>query len=588
MRHLYENGERSVYAWNAVDVEVDGLLQHGHVIDIQDADGREPQLIVNFGSPAHESVLVKYGKVFDCSSRSADERSTYGRPSQNVQRPKKRQHTGNGTLLDCFMLDCAPAVQALLCERSDQPWRWFPAKLLLVRVEALKNFALVDITLAGQPIRELLPYSQIRQPPSAEDLRRRRLQPGDFFITLNSLDDRYLTAEPSRIALPSRQEGQQECRLVAYLRYKKRRRGMPALNDKSVYCDAGLDNLNQDFQDDFDCGMYTDREHGLFLPVVLLMEVFQSLDVIYRQRCRRTCRLWEDILSSPQLLQVFCVALPMPGSPSTADYRMDTYVTCNCIVKQITPAVRAVCLRDHRYDHRDFEGLFDSLTPAGQAIKFTQQILESSDFHIQRLVLHQHTTPMLNQEYNLEEYLDDLAQLYSGLESCCDCIVWKDCQLLLTEDISFKFPIVVIRLDTVNAELLWDLFEGHLDCGDLSGLDSAVQWTAKNVNIKSQDGCCRLLKILQAFKFGDPRSSVYGAARSWLVDNNVGISSSEVKELRKICLDKLWRYIMGDTYDTDTSEDSEDSLHSGKLSLEGHVSSGSEETSEDEPRPMLR
>ncbi|XP_055353176.1 uncharacterized protein LOC129599064 isoform X2 [Paramacrobiotus metropolitanus] len=54
--HLY-GGEMD--AWNAVDVQVDGQLQHGRVINMVDGG-----LIVDFGCHAQHSQFVEYGRIF--------------------------------------------------------------------------------------------------------------------------------------------------------------------------------------------------------------------------------------------------------------------------------------------------------------------------------------------------------------------------------------------------------------------------------------------------------------------------------------------------------------------------------------------
>ncbi|XP_055353821.1 uncharacterized protein LOC129599557 isoform X2 [Paramacrobiotus metropolitanus] len=454
--NLYEDDHRSVDAWNAVDVEVDGMLQHGHVIDIQDSDPL--CLIVDFGCPSQQSVSVEYGRAFGCSSVPADER------------PKVRKKKRAPELTEY------PDMQALLRACPDQPWIWYPARIIIPRLIGLANFVIVEATLAGQVIREILPRVQIRPSPSASELRSRIIQLGHFFITLNSLGDRYLTVVTDK-PIPSDQgrEGEQQCVLIAYLRYMQRRRNNLAKTRNAAvtgeFCHVS----------ETDDGMGTMSgawERGLLLPVVLLAEVFQSMDSIHRQQCRRVCRLWGDIIISPLVAQHFTVALPTPVSNS-ADYGRDrnvNYVTYSCILKQITSATRTICLRDNDYNRHEVVAQLDSDTLAGQTMQYIQQILQNAGIRINRLVLYRRSMQM-NRRYSLAANIDDTVELYSSLASCCDHIIWKECQLG-RDAVTFNFPRTVISLDCVNASGLWETFDRHIASTGRLDLEGIVQWTS--------------------------------------------------------------------------------------------------------------
>ncbi|XP_055351930.1 uncharacterized protein LOC129598179 isoform X1 [Paramacrobiotus metropolitanus] len=170
-KRWHQSPTRRVYAWNAVDVPMNGLLQHGHVIGLEDTADAAPRLIVDFACPAQNAVLVEWGTVFACSDqRGAEEQWT------NQLLTAKNQ----------FCSDPAD-VQLLLRTHPGGPWAWFPGKLLIAGFEPhaennteARHYALVEVLLAGQRIREILPRSQIRVPPSEEELQRRVLKPGHF------------------------------------------------------------------------------------------------------------------------------------------------------------------------------------------------------------------------------------------------------------------------------------------------------------------------------------------------------------------------------------------------------------------------
>ncbi|XP_055339150.1 uncharacterized protein LOC129588792 [Paramacrobiotus metropolitanus] len=114
--HLYEGADRLVYELNAVDMEVNGMLQNGHVIDLEEIEGNPPRLIVDFGCPTHTAVSVEYGKLFQCSPRPTDE----------LPRERRDNNPSESSRWN---------VQALLRASPDQPWKWYPAHVLLARLK---------------------------------------------------------------------------------------------------------------------------------------------------------------------------------------------------------------------------------------------------------------------------------------------------------------------------------------------------------------------------------------------------------------------------------------------------------------------
>ncbi|XP_055353203.1 uncharacterized protein LOC129599087 [Paramacrobiotus metropolitanus] len=145
-----DNKSQSMYAWNAVEVLVDGLLQLGRVINVV-----KKGLLIDFGCASHRKKFFKWEHVFHAT----------------------RVFDPLDTLLD-------PNVQVLLRAGADCPWKWYPGIALSPGDERsyLANLYIVEAQLPHGTVRELLPRNQVRRPPSDADLVSRRVQENDFVL----------------------------------------------------------------------------------------------------------------------------------------------------------------------------------------------------------------------------------------------------------------------------------------------------------------------------------------------------------------------------------------------------------------------
>ncbi|XP_055329690.1 uncharacterized protein LOC129582244 isoform X2 [Paramacrobiotus metropolitanus] len=446
MLHWYEDGSRWVNAWNAVDVVGDdGLLQRGHVIDLQESDGHARRLLVDFGCPGQESVLVDYGKVFNGFRTAHDWVTAWekeGDRSSCFEYGLRRWGT-EGDHNSCFAYELRsseaeiPTAEVLLRAHYDQPWKWYPANVVIFQVAGLAQYALVEVMLGGRAVRELLPYVQIRQPPSAEELRCQALQPGHFIFPRNWGDEFYWkwSAPKSNLFQCRGTERQHlQCRLIDLPSpYSQRRRVLPALyqNMKTTNFRPEIPDTNG--LDDFDTSILTTRERGLILPVILLVEVFQSLEVLDRLRCRRTCWLWDDILASPKVVQQLCVTLP------------------DCVGSSLRQQT------DYRIASRqELSEKTTHCTPAGDTIHFIEQVLRHAGVRVDRLVLCRYS---LSQALGFREnyavpLLNDLEPQHSTLKLCCGRIVWKNYHPRFAKEILLQLPDAALCLNDINQALL--------------------------------------------------------------------------------------------------------------------------------------
>ncbi|XP_055351607.1 uncharacterized protein LOC129597926 [Paramacrobiotus metropolitanus] len=275
--HLYK---RAVYAWNAVDVEINGQLQHGYVIGLKEYDNDPPYLMIDFRWPVQQVVLVPYGRIWSCSTT---------------------QSSSPGTGAD---------VEVLLRDGQNNLWKWYPGRMLIPCFQELDKVALVEVMIGGQCRRKLIPGQQIRV-CSGDGIKPGLLSAGHFIKQMCSVPNGYWIMKPSWSAwLLRRVEREHNLRFFKILgrmmHYVRGSQG-PSLTDEHLavvfererksrtarsYLLRSADNGELDGepkpQESSSVG-----EGALALPLPVLKKIFYSLDTVERQGCRRTCQLWE-------------------------------------------------------------------------------------------------------------------------------------------------------------------------------------------------------------------------------------------------------------------------------------------------------
>ncbi|XP_055353209.1 uncharacterized protein LOC129599094 [Paramacrobiotus metropolitanus] len=152
---VYDPLEQSLYAWNAVEVFVDGLLQLGRVINVV-----EKGLVIDFGCATQRSQFIEYRRIFHaCKARSPHPVNTY---------QEYREYRN---------------VQVLFRAGPDRPWAWYPGTAVSLGEQSYFGCVyIVEVKLPHGVVKELLPRNQVRRPPSDADLAARRVQDKDFVI----------------------------------------------------------------------------------------------------------------------------------------------------------------------------------------------------------------------------------------------------------------------------------------------------------------------------------------------------------------------------------------------------------------------
>ncbi|XP_055347598.1 uncharacterized protein LOC129594804 [Paramacrobiotus metropolitanus] len=296
---VYDEDDRSqsMHAWNAVDVLVDGLLQPGKIINVA-----KNGLFIDFGSAGQRSEFVEYGRVFSS-----------WRPLESV---------------DAFK---TPDVQALLRAGPDCPWTWYPVpgRIMSCGTESyLDDVYIVEAQLPHGPRRR---QRAVVEKSSAPTALGRRL--GGFRVRDK---DCYTWQLPRVCSGESRvpfeilkesifQEREVVCTKVLSdtLLYMQRcsERPLQLQELEKRYVRLGME---ENHGDNGISGESFDRysvnspreERGVIcvvfqhVPTELLVEIFQSQDSVDRVRCRRTCALWNTVLSTV----IGKTASPMCGS----------------------------------------------------------------------------------------------------------------------------------------------------------------------------------------------------------------------------------------------------------------------------------
>ncbi|XP_055344561.1 uncharacterized protein LOC129592528 [Paramacrobiotus metropolitanus] len=551
-----------MYQWNAVDVKVDGVLQHGFVVGLHKDPRMPPRLIVDFGCPGQQSVLVDHGKAFDCS--------TY--PRYTVYRVREGEN-----------------VEVLLRDHPNRPRKWYPGKVL-VRMFAnqnLQDFIMVEVARAGYRSAELVFREQVRLPSSEEDLRQRMVQPGEFVMQTCRVPDGYWTEWTRKPAEGASLLGQVEnsfgvrfFNILSQSMHSVRRTQKPHVTDEDVAQEFKRvrrqrrrfrkwrgTKTSVDVKEMLN-GMQCSERFSLALSLNVLREVFHSLDTVDRQRCRRTSQLWEAILSSAEMSKDVLVSREDCGFsrvrgwdwPSECDYAVYA-----CIFKYVTPATRTVCIRPGEVDgwmgHEDFARAYE-------AVELIKQVLDTAEVRVDRLVERQRSLTIQFDQFNLQAFFAEMVAQISRLASCCDRLFWED-YTLQCEDrrsgvlMKFRIPFAVFAPANIDEAQIWDVFEKHLCAGTclcdgwiLSDAQHIARRLANLTNTRARAKGVK--KILENFQACDPRPSAHYRGHKWTLYN---VAAADLSKMNKFCLHTLWRYIWkweGPSADEESSDSSED------------------------------
>ncbi|XP_055356417.1 uncharacterized protein LOC129601573 [Paramacrobiotus metropolitanus] len=486
---LFETDGRKINARNAVDVKIDGLLQHGFLLGREEKPGDDstpPRLIVDFGCTSQRSVLVESGTV------SAGYMDRYC-------------HSDVGTV-----------VQVLLREGPDRPWRWYPGKLLLRRFKRLKHVALVEVMVGGQCRRELIPNRQI----------------WDRAATLS-------TTHKPVMGIPSKSTANKVSTNVTGCPQRKvaKRKPAKAIDEPKRKRPLRVDQCR------------------LALPFEVLKEIFHSLDTVDRLRCRRTCQLWETLLTSAELCQVMRVS--RRGESSSLPVVWDcNYAMYGCILKHITAATRIICIRDTQR--------FCAASPsdADEVVDLIKEVLDDAGLRIDSVIVHQRSIRLSLSTYarwKMGVFSMEMAAQKARLGSCCGRLIFKNYGVTMESEygtgcVHFRIPAAISNAGLVDEAQTVELFERHLVSEGLP-LDVERISICMSDLIGIKENAKEVIKILHDYQSCDPRPSAHYRGRQWRMDD---VADVELAKLNRFSLYALSRFL---EYPSEASE--EDTSQSG-------------------------
>ncbi|XP_055353184.1 uncharacterized protein LOC129599071 isoform X2 [Paramacrobiotus metropolitanus] len=279
--HIYGVDDKALHAWNAVDVLVDGLLQHGRVIDVA-----KKGLIIDFGCESQQAQLIDHGHIFHSV-----------KPDYNVDARQDR------------------SVEVLLRATANSPWTWFagtmdPGNSLNCCADA----CIVEVRLPYGSLTELVPRQQVRLPPSGAELVRRRVGAEEFQMRECALPAAWsrplVFGNCVRLLLQRRHPVWFGSVSQGTLRYMQRARERPLQPyDLEAVCMEAWKEQQNEIPRQLTSAVAEPPakrqrtssetcEAALHLPSELMVEIFQSLDSINRFRYRRVSALWNAILTT--------------------------------------------------------------------------------------------------------------------------------------------------------------------------------------------------------------------------------------------------------------------------------------------------
>ncbi|XP_055337372.1 uncharacterized protein LOC129587588 [Paramacrobiotus metropolitanus] len=489
--HLYRDDKHPINAWNAVDVLVDGLLQHGHVVNVA-KDG----LIIDFHCAGQRAQLIKYGRIFRFPSSSS-------------------------SIISDDTLPPATAVQVLLHHPPDGAWIWYHGTIVGLADYLNKSFECVQVPLLDA-IQELVPRGQVRPPPADGDREGCRVMEKDFVVRCARLPDACAA------------DGSQ---LVREIFQKKLARGfnivcvslsVPKRTLQYLQRQDARPLKSKDLEEVYTCSQLNGTrpspsrsEHeaaasitappgdgdGIPLPPVLLLEVFRSLDSIRRVRCRRVCALWNTLLITDGYFPD--VRVSGNAEYGVLPYYADDYLVTACLLKRLTRATAVVVLAN-----------LGSHNEPNHLISLIDHIIDGS--RLRAVVFHQ-CEFSLNLGLTFPHLMGDITSLVMGCSKCGQ-VIMKNCRIY---DIHLE-AVVTQHVFTMpsyeQTEIrMWDLFERGLVLDKPVNREALVEWIdgwLAQYAMNEDDGMEELiLTTLCYYQGSDPRPSTHYRDHPWTMLN---------------------------------------------------------------------
>ncbi|XP_055349965.1 uncharacterized protein LOC129596655 [Paramacrobiotus metropolitanus] len=490
------------FAWNSVDVLVDGQLQHGHVMNVV-----EGGLIIDFDLDAQRSVFVEYGRIWERSGPHEPYDQTTAYP----------ELYGSDTPLPDPAN--APDAQVLLRAMSSAAWTWHPGKVLGKWGFFNHNVVLVQVQLPHGVVRELLPEEQVR---GVVQSSRRPIVEKNFVIRCCPLPTDYWSEASNYLAetFKFQLRHQHEIRCTAILSQTLlylQCQTAPSLDAAGVeysYSTAKKIVNNHAtlhvFPTSSEIANAAKKQRktagrqrrGLSLPPELLVEILQSLNSLERVRCRRVCPLWNSILTTEANFQDVCVS----GLP--ADYiqycRQPMFWVVACVLKCLNNRPRTVVFRHL------------NLGDCSRIVALIRRI-RGTDVRLPQLVFDQ-CQFCQDKESMFRESVGDI--IWNLVLTCgtAERVLVKQCRIsdmFLDAGVNGQYTVSA-QPEALLETQLWDLVEKNLVLK--KPLD--VQWVVDCIANQNRDEIQRkIIYGLETYQSADPRESTHYRDWQWTVDD---------------------------------------------------------------------
>ncbi|XP_055349886.1 uncharacterized protein LOC129596584 [Paramacrobiotus metropolitanus] len=513
-----------VYGWNAVDVRIDGHLQHGDVINV--APGG---LIVDFHCASQRAHFVAYGLVFHCPFTK-----------HNLK----------------------PDKQALLRRYPDGAWIWYPGRVVERLRFSSDDAQLLDMQLPEGTVRQVVPLHQLRTAPSDAVLEKLCVGQDHFVIRSCPLpggfwsDGSQLRREIFKCGLSWLHVVCTSLlnQTVLYLQPEKDTpltfaqvegvydRAKTVEESGSPPTDTGLLHvlLRQRANPADEHRKISDGARKVFpLPTELLVEIFQSLDSIGRIRCRRVCPLWNDILTTEANFPDVRVS---GGHPDYGVLTFDLpgiYWAAVGLQKCLSSHTKMVIISSlHDFKCVELAPLIDILVTSSRIPMLVFYCCHFGDEHD-----------------DIRGIMYTSACIFVEC-SAVDRVVWKKCDMC---DRHLKAEIQHYTFNTTPGDALdgelWDVFEKHLVLTKPLDRPALATSIADCIAHRSSELTGeQIVKALNYYQRVDPRLSTPYRGRKWTTATLADLDASKLTTLTASAVSE--GIVIQDTWDT-SSDDSD-------------------------------
>ncbi|XP_055350994.1 uncharacterized protein LOC129597439 isoform X1 [Paramacrobiotus metropolitanus] len=167
------------------------------------------------------------------------------------------------------------------------------------------------------------------------------------------------------------------------------------------------------------------RGTRLGVAVCMLKEIFRSLDTVDRQRCRRTCQLWETLLTSAELCTEVRVSRQRPSQRIQWD---GDYLVYACFFKHImaNTFTNSLCNIPGTEDAKGDMGGLDAAME-----QLVKEVSNDMGIRMERFILQQPQRTIVirhsgMERWNLTALAAVIAALLARRMSCWDRMVLKE------------------------------------------------------------------------------------------------------------------------------------------------------------------